>query len=376
MRLATLRDGTPDGALALVSADGERVLRVGGHLLGGIPNRDIDALADYWKICPDLRAALFQPLRAGYSALATPHSALKETIHGHPQFAAFIAGLEAHFKKWRKSAAVSLRELKLDCLPKEVIRGLSENLLAHAEGQALIDPYAVYQHLMDYWVETMQDDCYLIAADGWVAKTSRIVETDKKGKTKDKGWTCDLVPKSLVVARYFADEQADIDACTGDMESTAAQLAELEEEHGGEEGFLGAWDKINKAEVNARLKEIRGDKDAAEEITVLKQWVSLNTEEGELKKAIKEAEAALDLLAYKKYPQLSEAEIQALVVDDKWLASLGTAVQGELDRVSQTLTGRIRLLADRYAAPLPQIVDEVDKLAAKVAAHLQKMGSY
>ena len=87
-----------------------------------------------------------------------------------------------------------------------------------------------------------------------------------------------------------------------------------------------------------------------------------------------EAETALDLLAYKKYPQLTEAEIQTLVVDDKWLSTLAAAIQGELDRVSQTLTSRIRLLADRYAAPLPQIVDEVEQLAAKVAAHLAKMG--
>jgi type I restriction enzyme M protein len=46
---------------------------------------------------------------------------------------------------------------------------------------------------------------------------------------------------------------------------------------------------------------------------------------------------------------------------------------GELDRVSQTLIGRIRQLAERYAPPLPQIVDEVEKLAAKVATHLEKM---
>ena len=69
-------------------------------------------------------------------------------------------------------------------------------------------------------------------------------------------------------------------------------------------------------------------------------------------------------------------EIQTLVVDDKWLTTIAAAVQGELDRGSQTLTSRIRLLADRYATPLPQIVDEVEQLAAKVAAHLQKMGAY
>jgi type I restriction enzyme M protein len=63
------------------------------------------------------------------------------------------------------------------------------------------------------------------------------------------------------------------------------------------------------------------------------------------------------------------------VVDDKWLASLASAIQGELDRVSQTLTGRIRQLADRYASPLPQLTTEVAALAAKVDQHLKKMGA-
>ena len=353
--------------------EAEDIQDIGGHLHGGIPTRDLDALSDYWKICPALRAALVKDNRPGYHDLLVEASQLKPTIHGHPEFAAFIAGLENHFTQWRTTAAVSLRQIKIDCLPKEIIGDLSENLLAHAEGQPLIDPYAVYQHLMDYWAETMQDDCYIIAADGWVARTSRVVETDKKGKTKDKGWICDLVPKPLIVARYFAKEQAAIEAQQAALEATTASLAELEEEHGGEEGFLGALEKIAKAEISARLKEIKRDQDAKEESAVLQQWLKLNSEEADLKRAIREAEAALDQLAYDQYPKLTEAEIKTLVVDDKWLTSLAIAVQGELDRVSQTLTSRIRLLADRYATPLPQIIDEVAALSAKVDAHLRKM---
>ena len=87
---------------------------------------------------------------------------------------------------------------------------MSEDLLSHYADKPLIDPYDIYQHLMDYWAQTMQDDCYLIAADGWKAETYRIIETDKKGKEKDKGWTCDLIPKPLIVARYYAKEQAAI----------------------------------------------------------------------------------------------------------------------------------------------------------------------
>jgi type I restriction enzyme M protein len=365
------------------SQEAEDIQDIGGHLHGGIPTRDIDALADYWQICPDLRAALFKPKRPGYHDLLVEASRLKETIHGHPQFAAFIAGLEAHFAAWIKTAALGLRELDRDCLPKEIVAEFSEHLLAHAEDQPprtrekgaspLVDPYAVYQHFMDYWAATMQDDCYLIAAEGWVARTARILETDKKGKTKDRGWSCDLVPKPLIVARYFAAEQSAIESLQATLEATSASLAELEEEHGGEEGFLGALEKINKAEVNARLKELKGDADAKEEAAVLKQWLKLSGEEADLKKAIREAEAALDRLAYEKYPQLGEEEVQTLVVDDKWLATLSTAIRGELDRVSQTLTGRIRLLADRYAVPLPELEAELAVLAAKVARHLEKM---
>ena len=144
----------------------------------------------------------------------------------------------------------------------------------------MLDAYDIYQHLMDYWAETMQDDCYLISADGWVAKPVRIVETDKKGKTKDKGWACDLIPKSFIVARYFAKEQAAIDTKQAELEAATASLAELEEEHGGEEGYLGALDKIAKAEVNARLKEIKTDKDGKDEAGALKRWLELSERDG------------------------------------------------------------------------------------------------
>lgn len=107
---------------------------------------------------------------------------------------------------------------------------------------------------------------------------------------------------------------------------------------------------------------------------MLKHWLELAESEAACKRAVKEQEAALDTLAYDKYPDLSETEIKTLVVNDKWMAHLAAAVQGELDRVSQTLTGRIRELAERYATPLPQLTEEVAALASRVEDHLKKMG--
>jgi type I restriction enzyme M protein len=360
------------------STEPEDLQDIDAHLRGGIPDRDLDALAPYWKIMPGVRAALFEKAdRQGYSLLRASCSELKATIFAHLEFTAFTTQAKQLFTQWQTATVPLLKAFTQGGLPKQLIETIAEDLLATFRPAPLLDAYDVYQHLMDYWAETLQDDCYLIAADGWVARTYRILETDKKGRTKDKGWACDLLPKSFIVARYFAKEQAAIQAQQAELEATTAALAELEEERGGEgdDQYLGALDKIAKAEVNARLKEIKGDKDAKEEAAVLQQWLKLSADEAEHKKALREAEAALDLLAYEKYPQLSVAEIQTLVVEDKWLTTLSAAVQGELDRVSQTLTSRIRQLAERYATPLPQLTDEVAALAAKVDQHLQKMGA-
>ncbi len=358
------------------STEPEDLQDIDGHLRGGIPERDLDALAAFWAVMPGVRAALFESAgRQGYARLKAPLPEVKAAIFGHAEFAAFQQTASARFDTWRTAATAQLNAFGVDGHPKVLIETIAEDLLARFWNAPLLDAYDVYQHLMDYWAEAMQDDAYIIAADGWVAKPARIVEVDGRGRSRDRGWACDLVPKALIVARYFAKEQAALDAKQAEQEATTASLAELEEEHGEEEGFLGALDKVAKPEVNARLKEIKSDREAQEEAAVLRRWLELSEAETALKRAVKEQDAALDALAYAKYPTLTVAEVKTLVVDDKWMARLSAAVQGELDRVSQTLTGRVRELAERYATPLPLLVDEVLTLAARVDEHLKRMGA-
>ena len=378
--LAEIADAKNDYNLNLPryidSTEPEDLHDIDGHLRGGIPERDLDALAEYWQVLPAVRATLFESAgRSGYARLRLLVSEVRPAILGHTEFTAFNQIVTKRFDKWRKSSTAQLTAYDKDGHPKALIERIAEDLLAAFREAPLLDAYDVYQHLMDYWAETMQDDAYLISADGWVAKTSRILETDKKGRSKDKGWTCELIPKPLIVSRYFAAEQAGIDATQLELEAATANLAELEEEHGSEEGFLGALDKVAKADVNARLKEIKSDKESKDEAAVLEQWLELSESATALKRAVKDGEAALDKLAYDKYPTLGEAEVKTLVVDDKWMARLSAVVQGELERVSQTLTRRVRELAERYASPLPQLTDDVATLAAHVEGHLAKMGA-
>jgi len=354
-----------------------------GHLRGGVPERDVQALARYWTVCPGLRVALFKPNRPGYVDLTIEKQEVKRAIYGHPEFAAFIAKMNGHFAVWRGGAVAELKALQPGFHPKQLIGAQAEGLLEHYIGQPLIDAYDVYQHLLDFWDETMQDDCYLIAADGWKVETARVVEKDKKGNERDRGWTCDLIPKPLIVARYFAREQEAIDDLLAKAESVATRIAELEEEHAGDEGAFaeartdapeGKEGKVTKPLVTARLKLLDDDKDSAEEAAVLREWLALTAREAELRKALREAEAELDMNCFLQYPKLSEAEIKTLVVEDKWLAALDREVHGEMDRISQALTRRLRELAERYETPLPWLNERVKELEGTVNGHLERMG--
>jgi type I restriction enzyme M protein len=464
------------------STEPEDIQDIDGHLRGGIPDRDIDALKEYWQVLPGVRELLLKSAgRPGYSQLRLPLTEVKAAILGHDQFARFKATVTGIFERWHADHTPSLKGFDKEGHPKALITTIAEALLADFRQAPLLDAYDVYQHLMDYWADTMQDDCYLIAADGWVAKTYRVLEEvksgKKKGEMKDKGWACDLIPKPYIVNRYFAAEQAELERLQAELDAVTASLEELKEEHGGEEGALkdvstkgdaqeaytqalvAVWNEDDKAacgnysalmeQVGEHAAELRsltdhhylsllknnkgkltlkavkdrqaatGDADeqatlnrfleadaaqkakskqAAERLAEVEdsyrallksdplpekltdlhatvRYLELLEQQSSLKAQVKAADDALDLLAYEKYPQLSVEEIKTLVVDDKWLTTLESAVQSELERVSQTLTTRIRQLAERYATPLPQLVDCVVALSASVDEHLKRMGA-
>jgi len=374
------------------STEAEDLQDIAAHLNGGIPDRDIDALDRYWKVIPSVRAALFEKSdRDDYSQLRVSAAEIKTTIFSHSEFTAFNEAATRLFKKWKAATIPRLKALTEGSHPKALIEEISEDLLATFEKAPLLDPYDIYQHLMDYWAETMQDDCYLIAGDGWykAAQPRLIVEENgKKSKAKPdftlgrKKYQAELIPPSLIIARYFATEQSVIESWEAQIAALAQQIEELAEEHGGEGGLLfeaqNDKGKLTKASVRNRLSEAKeGGVDVAEpgEIPLLEQYLILVEKESETSTKLKTLQDVLTELVAEKYPLLTEAEIQALVVEEKWLATIAAAIQGELDRVSQTLTGRIQQLAQRYESPLQQLTDEVFSLSTRVEQHLKRMGA-
>ena len=378
------------------STEPEDLQDIDGHLRGGIPERDLDALGAYWKVLPSVRGVLFESgRRPGYAWLKSPLSAVKPAILGHAEFAAFQQKATKGFADWRKATTPRLTGFDKGGHPKALIETIAEDLLAAFRQSPLLDAYDIYRHLMDYWAETMQDDAYLIAADGWVkgAQPREIVQVKDKNKKLvwpephdylkgKRRFKSDLVPAPILVARYFVAERDAIEEFDNQLATLEQQLDEMRQENSGEDGLLaeviegkGDKQKITAKAVKARLKEIGKDPLYADERAALEAYAGLLKQQKEAKAKRKAAQEDLDKKIDAKYPTLTEAEIKTLVMDDKWMAHLSAAVQGELDRVSQTLTGRIRQLAERYATPLPKLTDEVGTLAARVDGHLKQMGA-
>ena len=352
------------------SSEPEDLQDIAAHLMGGIPNADIDGLAAYWQVFPNVRRDLFAAAgRAGYSQPMVAAAQVKAAIFAHPEFTAFNTQVTALFGTWMAANTPLLTGIEQGQRPSALIETLSESLLdtfrADTSIATLIDPYGVYQHLMDFWMETMQDDVWMIASDGWQATQAGKPNTD-------------LIPPVLIVARYFASEQKTIEVLEAVRDDFSRQMEEMIEENTGEDGLLADArndkGKLTKVSAKARFSDIKHDKDASEERKLLDAYLALAEQEAVASKAVKDAGKALDAKVSSKYGQLDVADIKTLVVNDKWLAALSMSVQGELDRVSQALTGRIKQLAERYAIPVHQLADEVETLAARVDGHLKQMG--
>ena len=377
------------------TSEPEDLQDIEGHLQGGIPVRDVDALGAYWKVMPKLREELFEDAdRPGYCRLRVPAAEVKKSIFEHRQFLSFRKKVTALFEVWRSENEPQMLGFGKGGNPKQFIELLSEGLLASFEKAPLLDPYDLYQRLMELWMETMQDDAYLIATEGWLqgAQPREIVKVkNKDGKfvwpeehdflKGTRRFKSDLVPAALVVDRFLPAERDALTALDEAIASLEQKLEEQREEHGGEEGLLaevverdGDKIKISPKAVKDRLKAIAKDRDAKDERKVLQEYQALLDELAKNKAHSKTAKEDLDEKTSALYDRLTLADVQALVVQDKWLARLTQSVQSEMERVSQGLTTRVKVLAERYETPLPKLSERVNELEAKVSAHLAKMG--
>ena len=371
------------------SSEPEDLQDLHAHLHGGIPERDLDALSGYWEAFPSLRGTLFKPNRLGYSDLAVGVTEVQQTILDSDEFQKFATDVRSQVDDWFAAHRPILQALDADTIPKDLIARISDDLLARFKGTPLLDEYDVYEQLMTYWHGVMHDDVFLIMNEGWceAAKPRKTIEDKERklsetpdlivGSGRKAKYKMDLIPPALVVARYFADEQAEVDTLNAAAEEASRAVEEYIEEHAVEDGLLAeAMDdgKVSKALASMRLKVARHEGADPEEIKALQHLIKLYNDEAIAKKAAKEAQSALDLATLKKYGTLTLPEIKQLVLDDKWHATISGRITSEVNSLTMALVARIETLGDRYAKTVGALDEQLEMLESKVSRHLADMG--
>lgn len=372
------------------SQEPEDIQDLEAHLKGGIPNHDIDALEAYWKVYPTLKNTLFEEERPGYSRLKIPANEIRTTIAHHPEFAVYNKKVASVFNKWKHLNIEACKNVNSKTKPKQLIFDLSESLLKAFSNANLLDNYDIYQHLMDYWAEVMQDDVYLIIAEGW--GVGRSVEYLPKGKEFEGR----LIPKQLIIEMYLSNESMFLGDLKSERDQVQFKLDELVQEHSAEDGYLAEFDGITKANVQQRLHELTANQQhqtkaslaiAAEpqatyvagtlnheEVEVLQEVLALEERRKSLNKEIKEAEVELFQSILRTYEDLREREIIQIVVETKWMKTIESAVEKELDNTSVKLSKRVTELVERYDTTLVELNQKVSLLEERVSHHLTNMG--
>ena len=372
-----------------VSAPDTEILQdIDAHLYGGLPKHDIEQLAMYWDVCPTLRNELFSThsTRNGYYQLKCGKDEIRETIADNIDFCKQSEYFKNSFKTWSEKHYNQLYNLTLGFAPKILIEQLGNSLLeVFSIDKSLVDAYNVYDCLMNYWGETMQDDCYMISAGDWSVQlytpqpASKKKDDNKKKKEKKAATPedvmCDLLPVTIVINEYFAEKRDLITAAEELLAQKESSLTELIEEQTDnyldEDNFIDS--KLSDTNVKKRIKALDKKVDA-EEITVLQKYLDLRGDISLNKKLIKERKYDLLTALIVKYANLSADEIKKLVIEKKWFASLDKRLTDEMQRISQQLTSKVSELAERYSQTLPEIDAEIADLEAKVVSHLKQMG--
>ena len=372
------------------SSEPEDIQDLDAHLHGGIPNRDIDALQRFWDAFPSLREQLFTENREGYSDLAVPVSAVHQTILDSAEFQQFAADVQHRLADWFVAHRDALAGIDETTKPNDLIALMGDELLARFQEVPLLDPYDVYEQLLSYWHETMHDDIFLVMKDGWVdASKPRqpIVDKERKltetpdvtvgsGRSAEK-CKMDLVPPAIIAERYFNAEVSALAALEAAVTAASVAAEEYTEEHAIEDGLLwGAVDddKVTKTLATARLRETRREGAEDDEVVALEHVISLFETEAVAKKAAKEARAALDVATVKHYNDLAAGDVQILVLDDKWHATVSSRVGDALRLSMLTLADRVTTLGSRYRETVSAIDSEVEQISQLVSEHLAAMG--
>lgn len=379
------------------STEKEDLQSIEAHLYGGIPQDDIDNIPHFWNVFPNLKNKIFGEYSKGFYKLLIQKDDVHKTISENIEFLEYNKKVNNTYNEWKKIANPVLTNLNSTDSNKEIILNLSEEILEKFSKLELLDKYDVYQVLLAYWNETMNDDVLLIIQDelGYnLAKITDDIKEEpkeskkaKKDSAKEKkpkepkiiGWEGRLIPKQIVLDAFFALEQKEIEKAEEKLSQTESEFEEFIENNSDENGYftdyMGDDEKIDSKKITSRVKLLTKEKKTQnEEYKILNNYVDYESSIKSQKKHITELKKVLDDNCRNRYETFTDAEIKDLLVNRKWYKAIDDGIQNLYITVANHLTKRIVELYERYENTLSELTTKLAEEEKVVFGHLTQMG--
>lgn len=256
------------------SSDAPETWDVYASMFGGVPQKEIDALDEYWEAFPFLREQLFEEIE-GTQCTRLKTNDIVETVKFDSD----------EVFEWEKNISEAFDDFP-DYLDREIISGmekinipqeedlLTKEIFRRIGKTPLIDRYAAYQILSDHWNGKNDDDQDSISNDLEIIQTeglkalrqvdpNMVPVKSKNDEDEDtevqKGWCGHILPFELVQQNILTKDYDHLQQTRNDLiecqQEITAMMDELSEED--RENFLNEtndafdMDKVLKALIKA-----------------------------------------------------------------------------------------------------------------------------
>ena len=350
------------------SSEEERIQDIRAHLLGGIPEINIEKLSKYWKVAPNLKNKLFKKNeKRGYLDLAIDKEEINEKISNSKEFMEYFEKLIEKVVKWETENKDKLYKVSNKTRVKDLIEELSNSMLKIFKDDKIIDKYEAYEFLMEYYNNTLKDDLHLIVENGWIPKL--VFGQDKNGKIKKSEFESDLLPKEIIIKEYFKEYAEKSEKLNNELNFLIQELENRVEENTGDEAIFYDAEKVNEKLIKEKIKE-----ELEENVIILKEMLENISKQKEVKKNIKETQEELNELVIKKYESLDEKTSKYLIIHKKWFKDVENRFGDKYIDIIYDLSIQITNEIKNYENTLGKIVKETSNLESLVLKDLERMG--
>lgn len=337
------------------------------HLLGGIPKSNIDFYNNFWTVAPELKNFLFSnDTKEGYYILNIEKDDVLTKINESFEIKSYIKDVKEKIYIWENKVKSILLNLNNEMRVKEIIENISNELLEIFNKDILINKYDAYEYLMNYYDSVLKDDLYMITDNGWIPTLSYA--KDKNGKIKKNEFDSELLPKQIIINKYFNEEQSKIDDKSNELNSLISEFESLVEENTGDENLFKDDEKVNEKLLKELRKESNDD-----ELTILEKLLKNLTVQKDIKKEIKTLQELLNDKVISKYDSLEVDECKNIIVYDKWFASIEEKFSNCINNIISNLSSSIVRLEEEYEYTLEDINEQINIKEQELSSLLKEL---